>query len=126
MKILLDENITKMANVLLTQAGHDVVSIASLNMCGLGDTDVFNIAITQNRILITHNGRHFIIMIPPRMVGIKHNGVLWLQTEMTKANAQYMCTEIDNFFKSQMSVDDSIWILKIEITTSNINFTKLH
>ncbi|MEI9813932.1 MAG: DUF5615 family PIN-like protein [Acidobacteriota bacterium] len=53
MRILVDENIPRMTVTHLTVSGHDVLDIRALLRQGLQDTDLWKIAIQQDRLLIT-------------------------------------------------------------------------
>lgn len=113
MRLFLDENITLKAAQLFQGYGHDVVSVQSLGLKGITDEEVFNIAQAQNRVLITHNGRDFIIQIPPRMQGVTHHeGLFWLKYQLNRINAGPICNEINIFFESIKSIANSIWIYK--------------
>lgn len=109
MKLLLDENIAPKAKQLLEQFGHDVESIFSLSQRGLDDPAIFSLAQQHSRVLITHNGKHFVVLVPPRTPGIKHSGMLWLKIQLTRINATVMCPEMDTFFQSQSNLDNQIW-----------------
>jgi len=53
MKILADENISQTVIESLRKQGHDVISIYDLGMLGIDDERVMDIAIKENRIIIT-------------------------------------------------------------------------
>lgn len=110
MKLLLDENITPKAKDYLSALGHDVNSIQSLGLHGINDNDVLRLATTQERVLLTHNGKHFVIKIPPKFKGVQHYGLLWLKYEITKINASNICNKLDDFFKNETSYSNTIWI----------------
>jgi len=110
MKLFLDENITLKALEIFRQLGYDVESVQSLGLKGISDEQVFEIAQIQNRILVTHNGKHFIIRIPPRTTDVTHEGLIWLKLQLTRVNAMLVCTNIDNFLKRAGSIANSIWV----------------
>lgn len=112
MRLLLDENITPKAKILFESLGNDVESLHSLGLLGLDDQTVFSEAQRRQRVLITHNGKDFIIQIPPKRSGVNHHGLLWLKYEMNRKNAEIMCQEINGFFKIICSLKNSIWVLK--------------
>ena len=60
MKILLDENITQKSIPILQKYKHDVIHI--LDRCNAGQSDerVFQLALKEQRVLITLNGKDFI------------------------------------------------------------------
>ena len=53
MKLLLDECLHPEVARLLVEAGHDVVTVATLGMVGAADPEVFAVARQQERILVT-------------------------------------------------------------------------
>ena len=112
MKLLLDENITPKASDFFKSLGYDVHSIRSLGLFGLPDFAVFELAQREGRVLITHNGKDFIVQIPPLMSGIKHEGLLWLQYEINRRNVNVVCEEIHLFITRVKSIVDSIWVYK--------------
>lgn len=124
MKLLLDENVTPKVRDILTPMGYDVECAQSLNILGASDADVFQEAIIQGRALITHNGRDFIVQIPPRMPDVKHSGLLWAKHQITRGNAQNICNELHTFFCKSHCLNDSIWVLKAVL--GNIQFKKIY
>lgn len=112
MKLLLDENITPRAEVILSGMGYDVVSVMSLDIRGKDDFFVFKTACDQNRVLITHNGKDFIVLVPPRMIGINHSGIVWLKVQLTRVRAGEICTHLDSFLKTRSELNDQVWIIK--------------
>ena len=78
MKILLDENLTPKSKNILGKYGHDVIHVRDRFMAGKSDEEVFGLAQKEERVLITLNGKDFIIFIPP--VTLKeHYGFIWLR-----------------------------------------------
>ena len=78
MKILLDENLTPKSKNILGKYGHDVIHVRDRFIAGKSDEEVFELAQKEERILITLNGKDFIIFIPP--VTLKeHYGFIWLR-----------------------------------------------
>lgn len=53
MRLLLDECLHPRVSALLTAAGHDVVTVAGLDMAGAPDSAVLAIAAEQRRLLVT-------------------------------------------------------------------------
>jgi len=53
MKVLVDENIPKLTVNFLREIGHDVKDIRGTADQGLGDAELWNVAITESRLLIT-------------------------------------------------------------------------
>jgi len=112
MKLFLDENISPKAEVIFRDLGYDVSSVQSRQLKGITDDEVFEIAQGEGRVLITHNGRHFIIRIPPKVEDVTHDGLIWLQYQLTRMNAELMCGELDSFFRREMNIKNCIWVYK--------------
>lgn len=112
MKIFIDENISPKASEILQSFGHDVSSINSIGLFGMIDEDVFKLAQKENRVLITQNGKHFIIYVPPKCKGISHSGIIWLKTQLTRLNANDICVCINNLFLNNNNLDNSVWIIR--------------
>lgn len=66
MKILLDENITQKSILVLEKYGHDVIHVLDRFSAGRSDEEVFQLALQEQRAMITLNGKDFIIFIPPQ------------------------------------------------------------
>ncbi|MGN0293720.1 MAG: DUF5615 family PIN-like protein [Lachnospiraceae bacterium] len=79
MKVLLDENITQRSIPVLEKYGHDVIHVLNRFSAGESDEDVFQLALDEQRALITLNGKHFLIFIPPRAELELHYGLIWLR-----------------------------------------------
>lgn len=79
MKVLLDENITQKSISVLEKYGHDVIHVLNRFSAGESDEDVFQLALEEKRVLITLNGKDFVIMIPPRSEVELHYGLIWLR-----------------------------------------------
>lgn len=63
MKLLVDEDTQARRLIdLLKEAGHDVVSIADLDLNGVPDADVFASAQSLSRLVITHNCADFLAL----------------------------------------------------------------
>src|SRR5690625_4021557 len=109
MNLLLDENVTGSAVKYLEYYGHNVQSIKSLGLSGIGYTDekVLEKAIELKSVLITHNGKHFIDSIPPQK-NITHFGLLWLRTDMNKGNSKKYCECLQKIL-SQLNLKNTIW-----------------
>ena len=79
MKVLLDENITQKSIAVLEKYGHDVIHVRDRFEAGKSDEDVFQLALKEQRALITLNGKDFIVFIPPRTTLTLHYGLIWLR-----------------------------------------------
>lgn len=79
MKVLLDENITQKSISVLEKYGHDVIHVLTRFEAGKSDKDVFQLALREQRALITLNGKDFIVFIPPQNELALHYGLIWLR-----------------------------------------------
>lgn len=79
MKVLLDENITTKSVPVLEKYGHDVINVLHRFEAGRSDEDVFQLALQEERALITLNGKDFVVFIPPRTERTLHYGLIWLR-----------------------------------------------
>lgn len=79
MKVLLDENITQKSIKILEKYGHNVIHVLDRLEPGKSDDDVFALALLEKRALITLNGKHFIVFIPPQTDLVLHYGLVWLR-----------------------------------------------
>ena len=79
MKVLLDENITTKSVTVLEKYGHDVIHVLHRFEAGRSDEDVFQLALQEERALITLNGKDFVVFIPPRTERTLHYGLIWLR-----------------------------------------------
>lgn len=79
MKVLLDENITTKSVPVLEKYGHDVIHVLHRFEAGRSDEDVFQLALQEERALITLNGKDFVVFIPSRTERILHYGLIWLR-----------------------------------------------
>ena len=59
--------------------GHDVIHVLDRFNPGENDENVFRLALKEHRTLITLNGKHFIIFIPPMAELNLHYGLIWLR-----------------------------------------------
>lgn len=75
MKVLIDENIKKSICILLKKMDIDVISINDIKK-GITDDEVFDIALEQQRVLVT-NDKGFVY----KLKNINHYGVIWLKTD---------------------------------------------
>lgn len=115
MKVLLDENITPKVIIYLKRLGYDVESIQSYGLQGISDKEVLELAVREERILITQNGKDFIIQVPPRENAMHHNGLIWLKFHVTKANAEILSVKMNHFFAIESSLRNSIWRVKVNL-----------
>lgn len=106
-QILLDENITKSMKAPLSLHGHNVCHVNDEGLDGLEDPDILEWAVSNNRVLITQNGRHFVVLIPPKG-STKHHGLLWQKFEITRPTAQKVAEKIADFLRDKDSIDDKI------------------
>lgn len=113
MKLLLDENITVRAKKVLEEYGHDVIHI--LERCNPGESDegVFALATEEKRALITLNGKHFIILIPPMKDVSKHYGLIWLRGfQVTKQNYEKVMGVIGHFLATRDNIEDLYYAVR--------------
>ncbi len=59
-KIYVDEDIHPLLAKFLRQQGFDAISAHEINATGLNDKDQLNLAIAQQRVLISYNKRNFL------------------------------------------------------------------
>lgn len=112
MRLFIDENISPVAERIFESLGHDVTSIHARRQFGIKDDEVFRIAQNEERVLITQNGRHFIVFVVPFGKQDFYYGIVWLKTELTKVNARQICYCINELFKKFPNINNSIWELK--------------
>lgn len=102
MKVLLDENITQKSIPVLEKYGHDVIHVLHRFDAGKSDEDVFRLALEEKRVLITLNGKDFVIMIPPRTELDLHYGLIWLRGfQVTKKSYENVMDVIGSFLKDK-------------------------
>lgn len=102
MKVLLDENITQKSIPVLEKYGHDVIHVLHRFDAGKSDEDVFRLALEEKRVLITLNGKDFVIMIPPRAELNLHYGLIWLRGfQVTKKSYENVMDVIGSFLKDK-------------------------
>jgi len=56
MRLLLDQNLRVQTKAFLRQLGHDVVNTRDLGLARATDREIMDVAVNQNRIVITYNG----------------------------------------------------------------------
>ncbi|NSL52966.1 DUF5615 family PIN-like protein [Calidifontibacillus erzurumensis] len=123
MRIFLDENISPQAEFYFRSLGYDVRSVRSYNIQGIDDETVLQIAISEDRVLLTQNGKHFIIQIPPKCKGKTHQGLIWIRFNVTRKNVQNLCNKVHAFLQGEKDIIDSIWKAK-QINNIQISFDK--
>jgi predicted nuclease of predicted toxin-antitoxin system len=64
---LLDEMLPPLAAAELVSKGHDAVSVIDLGMAGVEDTDIFDRAVLENRVLVTENFGDFAMLVAQRL-----------------------------------------------------------
>ena len=112
MKILLDENILPDAKNILQNYGHDVITVVD-NLCpGLYDETIFKFAQKEKRALITQNGKHFIILIPPLKPSVNFFGLIWIQNQVTKKNYVAIMQIIGEYFKNTSYTKNTYYRVK--------------
>lgn len=110
MKILLDENITQKSIPILQKYKHDVIHI--LDRCNAGQSDerVFKLALKEQRVLITLNGKDFIVFIPPQTDLALHYGLIWIRKfQVTNKNYEEVMNIIGDFLKSKGNNIENIY-----------------
>ncbi|WP_124728338.1 DUF5615 family PIN-like protein [Staphylospora marina] len=108
-KLLLDENVTPKAAEIFRELGYDVESVHSLGLRGMSDSRVLEAAVDSGRILLTHNGKDFILLVPPRLPDVVHQGILWFKFQVTRRNVDVTCRKIHAFFERVSALDNSVW-----------------
>ena len=102
MKVLLDENITQKSVIILEKYGHDVIHVLDRFNPGENDEDVFQLALTEKRALVTLNGKDFIVFIPPQTDIMLHYGLIWLRGfQVTKNSYEEIMNIIGEFLKNK-------------------------
>lgn len=102
MKILLDENITHKSIVVLEKYGHDVIHVLNRFEAGKSDKDVFQLALEEQRALITLNGKDFVVFIPPKTELAVHYGLIWLRGfQVTNKSYESVMDTIGIFLKNK-------------------------
>ena len=102
MKVLLDENITQKSIPVLEKYGHDVIHVLDRFTAGKSDEDVFQLALKEQRALITLNGKDFIVFIPPKSELDLHYGLIWLRGfQVTKKTYECVMDVIGAFLKNK-------------------------
>lgn len=66
MRWLIDEMLPPGLESLLCEVGHDAVSVSSLDMRGASDVEVFELAVSQARVVVTENFADFARMMQQR------------------------------------------------------------
>ena len=62
LRLLLDEDVRILLAEVLRERGHDVVHATEAGLSGATDDRVFELAIEQERALLTHNIAHFLLL----------------------------------------------------------------
>ncbi len=102
MKVLLDENITTKSVPVLEKYGHDVIRVLHRFEAGRSDEDVFQLALQEERALITLNGKDFVVFIPPRTERTLHYGLIWLRGfQVTNKSYESVMDTIGFFLKNK-------------------------
>jgi len=101
MKFLLDENIHRGLFLFLKDAGYDVV----FSPKSTGDEDVFEIAVKENRILISRDSD----FLDNRFVNSKHNGILLIR--VPARNIESQITVLSTLLSKYSSFDNKAILL---------------
>ncbi len=112
MKILLDENILPAAKDILQTYGHDVTKVGDDLSLGMDDKTVFKFAQTEERALITQNGKDFIIFIPPFKSEVNFFGLIWIRNQVTKKNYIAIMKVIGEYFKNVPYIENTYYRVK--------------
>ena len=80
MRFLTDENIAKSVVGFLRLQGHDVKDNKEENLHGLPDNEILDMAIEENRIVLTHDGDFAGLLKKP----IRHSGVILVRCKNQK------------------------------------------
>ncbi|CAM4025962.1 DUF5615 domain-containing protein [Listeria booriae] len=77
--LLLDENITPQATACFEQLGYECTHIRDLDLVGITDEKVLDLAIEREACLCTCNGKDFVVQVPPNLnFRVKqHEGLFW-------------------------------------------------
>lgn len=102
MKVLLDENISRKSIPVLEKYGHDVIHVLTRFEAGKSDKDVFQLALREQRALITLNGKDFVVFIPPQTELTLHYGLIWLRGfQVTNKSYVIVMETIGEFLKNK-------------------------
>jgi predicted nuclease of predicted toxin-antitoxin system len=88
-KGLIDEQLSPQIAALLRQAGYDVVAVAERDdLVGSSDTIVLEVAVTEERAVITNNVKDFRPLAAQRLAqGRTHAGLILLPSKRTRSRA---------------------------------------
>ena len=75
----MDENITQKSIPVLRRYGHDAIHVLDRFCAGKSDEEVFQLALEEQRALVTINGKDFMVLIPPQRELPLHYGLIWLR-----------------------------------------------
>lgn len=89
MRALLDEQLSREIAVLLRQAGCDVVAVAERNdLIGSSDRAVLDVAIGEDRAVITNNTKDFRPLAAERLSqGLTHAGLVLVPSSRTRTRS---------------------------------------
>ncbi|MDQ0415989.1 putative nuclease of putative toxin-antitoxin system [Croceifilum oryzae] len=124
MRLFLDENVTPRVKDFFDTLGYDVETVSSVQMRGFHDEAVFRYAVKEKRIFLTHNGKDFIIQIPPMVHGVVHKGVIWFRFQVTRKNVDQVCHKMHDFFRFWKSFDESIWEVNQKHSNTQVCFIR--
>jgi|GEM_PF-2331622 len=121
MKILLDENVMPKAKEILVSMKHEAELSIDVVGAGASDEEVFKHACENRYALITHNGKDFIVFIPPVCINNCHFGFIWLKCEVTNRNCDTIFAKIGKFLTERKSITDQYFSVKFNRSTSEVN-----
>ena len=73
---------------------------------------IFKFAQKEKRALITQNGKHFIILIPPLKPSVNFFGLIWIQNQVTKKNYVAIMQIIGEYFKNTSYTKNTYYRVK--------------
>lgn len=113
MKILLDENITPKSIPVLEEYGHDAIYALDRLRAGESDEEVFQLALKEQRALITLNGKDFIVFIPPRTDLELRYGLIWLRGfQVTRKTYDIVMNTIGEFLQGRKWIKNTYYAVK--------------
>lgn len=102
MKLLLDEQISPRVAERLRQRGHDVVAVAEqAALRGLADPELFDIAQTQERAVVTYNRADFEALVREyAQAGRQHHGLAIVHPlRLPGSDLRRLCAALEKFIE---------------------------
>ncbi len=113
MRILLDENITQKSIPVLRRYGHDAIHVLDRFCAGKSDEEVFQLALEEQRALVTINGKDFMVLIPPQRELPLHYGLIWLRGfQVTAKSYEKVMETIGEFLQCQGDIKNTYYAMK--------------